>query len=181
MDSDQFIEKMLIVRHRIINIFTKSIDPRTKKGIPGNYLMGVGSRVMHLREYLHNHINSRGILQDCELPNEFRCLNNFWRNIVISKIVQAMINLQVDEMRNNVQLWYFDQSGGIWEISQSLADEYKSASNEYLSVYESLSCSTKPKYRDQRNYHGRPSKQARRRNKKLRQAPGLSISIARYK
>ena len=181
LSEDQFIEKMLVVRHRIINIFIKSIDPRTKKGIPGNYLMGVGPKIAHLRKFLNSQINHQNILLEKELPKDFKRLNDFWKNMIISKVVKSLINLQIDEMRESGNLWYLDQSGGVWEISQTLADETVFRRDEYLSIYNKIDNYSKPKYHDQRNYHGRPSQQSRRRNRQLRQAPGISTSIARNK
>jgi len=181
LDEDKFIEKMLIVRHRIINIFIKSVDPRTKKGIPGNYLMGVGPKIVNLKKFMHTHINFSGIIIDSELPQEYKKLNYFWKKFIISKIIRSMINIQVDKISKSGNLWYLSQSGGVWEISQSLADEDNLGFDEFISFYSKIDNSSKPKYRDQRNYHGRPSKQGRRRNKELRQAPGLSTSIAKNK
>lgn len=181
LSEDQFVEKMLIVRHRVINVFIKSTDPRTKKGIPGNYLMGVGPKIGQLRKYLQSHINHQGVLLEKELPKDFKRLNYFWRNFIISKIVRSLINLQIDELRESGHLWFLDQSGGIWEISQTLADESNSIKEEYLQVYTKMYSHPKSRYHDQRNYHGRPSQQSRRRNRQLRQAPGISTSIARNK
>lgn len=181
LDEEQFIEKMLIVRYRVICAFVKSIDPTTKKGIHGNYIMGVGLKLSQLKKFLHSHINHQSILLKSDLPKELKKLNQFWINFIISKAVRVLINLQIDEILESKSLWFLDQAGGVWEISQSLADEVISARNEYLMVYSKKYNSTKPRYHDQRNYHGRPSQQGRRRNRKLRQAPGLSTSTARNK
>lgn len=181
LTEDQFIEKMLIIRYRIISIFIKSVDPITKKGISGNFLMGIGPKASQLRKFLHSQINHQNILLEKELPKDFKRLNFFWRNYIISKTVRLLINLQIDEMRENGHLWYLDQSGGIWEISQTLADETNTMKEEYLLIYTKMYNEPKPRYHDQRNYHGRPSQQGRRRNRQLRQAPGISTSIARNK
>jgi hypothetical protein len=41
-------------------------------------------------------------------------------------------------MRENGHLWYLDQSGEIWEISQTLADETNTMKEEYLLVYTKM-------------------------------------------
>lgn len=176
LDEDDYIEKMLLVRYRIICIFGRSIDPVTKRGVLGNYLLGIGPRVSMLNKYLFTRINPKGILVRSDLPKSYQMLEYKWREKIINRVLKIMIERQVSLMKETCDLWWLDYHGGIWEICQSVADEQKLTQAAFATIYDAqYSSNTRPRYYDERTHHGRPSKQSRRRNRQLGQAPGVSI------
>jgi hypothetical protein len=180
LDEEEFVEKMLIIRRRIIRVFDRSIDPKTKRGVSGNYLMGIGPKLHSLRSFMYKHVHFRGIIHENELPEQYQVLTDYWKKFIISKIIRILIDLQLEEMYEVADLWQMDNLGGIWEIAQTVADEEVLIYSEIASIYNRPRSSKKPHYLDERSFHGKPSKQARRRNKELRQAPGISIGVSDY-
>lgn len=182
LDEDQFIEKMLLVRYRIICVFAHSVDPMTKKGVFGNYLQGVGPDLADLKRFVIGKVNSRGVLSRSDLPEEYRLLGRSWRQIIIDKIMSRLINRQIDQMLDSWDLWWLDSHGGIWEIAQSVVDEQKMIQSTFSTIYNlGLKKQERgPSYRDERTHHGKPSSQSRRRDRQLRQAPGISIGTSGY-
>lgn len=177
LDEEEYIEKMLLVRYRIIGVFGRSIDPETKRGVLGNYLVGIGPRLSMLNRHLARRIHPRGILTRSDLPKVYQALDYRWREKIINRVVRIMIERQVDLMREACDLWWLDYHGGIWEICQSVADEQKLIQSAFASIYDAEYRDNRdsPRYRDERTHHGRPSKQSRRRSRALGQAPGVSI------
>lgn len=168
LSEDSYIEKMILVRHRIIGVFEKSVDPITKKGITGNYLVGIGPKVSALNNFLFSKISFRGILSREDLPLEYKYYSLGLREAIFHRVIKVMIERQVSILRDECALWWLETSGGIWEIAQSLVDEKQLSSSAIIGTMQ------KPKYRDERTFHGRPSQQGRKRVSLLRQAPGLS-------
>ena len=183
LDEDIYIEKMLLVRYRIICVFAHSIDPETKRGVFGNYLVGIGPRLAQLNRFVSGKISSRGVLSREDLPEPYRSLDYKWRKMVINKVMRRLIERQLNHMRQTGDLYPLDQQGGIWEICQSVADEQLIIQTAFASIYGKNAKpyrESKPRYRDERNHHGRPSGQSRRRDRSLRQAPGISIGTSSF-
>lgn len=182
LDEEMFAEKMMLVRHRIIGIFNKSVDPRTHRGVGGNYLVGVGPKSRQLAAFIQKRFGIRGVIRLDDLHPRYRGLTDYWRQQVIAKIVGELIDRQLRLMVDESDLWWLDNCGGIWEISQSVADEYAIQQSQIAMLYGEAYRASKPRqpYRDERAHHGKPSQQSRRRDRELRQAPGLSISSAGY-
>lgn len=175
LDDESYIEKMLLVRYRIIGVFGRSVDPSTRKGVYGNYLMGIGPRQSQLNRFLVSRISIKGLMSSADLTPQFKKLNYKWREIILNRVLRLMIERQVELMKENCDLWWLDYHGGIWEIAQSVADEQKIIQASFISSYDhELKLDPKQKFRDERSFHGRPSKQGRRRTSLLRQAPGMS-------
>lgn len=182
LNDEMFAEKMLLVRHRIIGIFNRSIDPLTGKGVQDNYLIGVGHRLRSLKIFILKHFGARGVIFLEDLHPRYQVLTDYWRQQVTSIIVSELVERQLCLMLEEGDLWWQDNCGGIWEICQSVADEYEIHRIQVSALYGEIYKTRKSKqpYRDERAHHGRPSKQGRRRDSELRQAPGLSIGTARY-
>lgn len=183
LEEEDYIEKMLIVRYRIISVFEHSIDPATQKGVYGNYLVGIGPRLTQLNRFLASKVSYRGLLSRSDLPRKYQALNYKWRDLIMRRITRCMIERQVNLLKESCDLWWLDYHGGIWEISQSVADEQKLVQASFATIYDSeyrLERDSKPRYRDERSHHGRPSKQSRRRDSLLRQAPGASIGTSGF-
>ena len=178
LDEDAYIEKMLIIRHRILAVFARYVDPKTKKGVFGNYIMGIGPKVQHLVGYMIKHMKRDKLFSKSDLPPKYRDLSQFWLDLIYSRVTDQLIERQINLLIQTSDLWRLEISGGIWEISQSVADEYKSARELAGVLYrEEAFGSLLPDYRNERTFHGRPSRQGRRRSGELRVAPSLSTSL----
>jgi len=178
LEEDAYIEKMLIIRHRILAVFARYVDPKTKKGVFGNCIMGVGPKVQHLVSYMMKNMKRDKLFSKSDIPLKYRKLNQYWIDLIYSRVTDQLIERQINLLIRTSDLWRLEITGGIWEISQSVADEYRSA-RELAGVLcrEGAFGSLLPDYRNERTFHGRPSRQGRRRSSELRIAPSLSTSL----
>lgn len=183
-DEEQYIERMLLVRFRVVSVFLHSIDPVTKKGIGGNYLIGVGHKLSHLKTFINRKVSYRGIVTVNDLPEHYHSLSDRWRKKIIFRLTRLMIDRQINYMYDCYDLYPMESFNGdtMWEIRQSVADRLKRDKLELSMTYDRQLLpkkEEKPRYRDERNHHGKPSRQSRRRNRELRQAPGISVGASK--
>lgn len=154
------------VHYKTVAVFLSATHPSTGKATGrDNYICGLEGRISHLEKYVMGRITLRREFGLQHLPRNISHLSRFERDRILSHVHSLLVSSVLVAMRDDRDIWYFD---GDWCFSNTvrvLHDKHarmaRKASNTYLG--------------DQRNYHGRPSKQGRRRQKQLRTAPGVSI------
>jgi len=167
-DSEEDLAEALSgVRFRVVSAFLSSVHPESGKATGlGNYIVGVDERISSLATHVlrQPRTSLHRAFGYSDLPEVCRQLPRREQTRIVGYVHHQMVMLILVTMRDECNLWRFD---GDWCFSHLLRVEH-----------DHVMKAAKLAWRDQRNWHGRPSKQGRRRAHQLRTAPGMSISAS---
>lgn len=160
--EDHIDEVFAAVRRRVVGVMLAARSPRGRCTGRDNYITGLDRRISSLSWYVRNNIRGLNrIFGHTHLPKHAVKLTRSEWDRVLERIYGEIIISILIVMRDDHSLWYQD---GDWCFSNVIRVEHDRSVRE-----------VKQTWRNQRNFHGRPSKQGRRRAKQLRVAPGISI------
>lgn len=196
----EYLERMRVrARYRIVQAFASAVDERqhpTDNFIAGSFSAGhphrwapVGDSLDELwRAVCRITRRMRPVVQPDHLPEPYRSLEDYWRDAVCQQAgyilgIQELTELLAHERRTEDgrqdhaerTLWYH-AGDGTWQASQSLIDQIDELRRRSTKLPRARKRQSGKQ--DQRNWHGRPSKQGRRRAKQAGN-PGSSIGGVR--
>lgn len=153
-------------RFKVVGAFLRATHPKTGRatGID-NCICGLDDRIGTLAKFVLESTSLRKVFGHQNLPKHEVHLKRAQWDRILGRIHMQMVCIILTTMRDDeLNLWRLD---GDWCFSNLIRVEYDRVMRE-----------VKLAYRDSRNFHGRPSKQGRRRAKQLGLAPGTSIGCS---
>jgi len=163
-DSDEDLEAVFMAaRHKVVGVLRAAVHPHTLRCTGSdNYVSGVGPDVHELVSYILKNI--RGLYKvfgHRNLPKHSVKLSKSQWDIVLGRLHAEIVTVIIVTMRDDKNLYYMD---GDWCFTQSICAEHDHAAREVEQAWQ-----------NNRTFHGRPSKQGRRRARQLRIAPDVSV------
>lgn len=162
--SEDHAEEVFASIHRkVVGTMLAAVSPRTGRCTGSdNYISGLDSKISSLSGYVISEIKGlHRAFGHKDLPKHTVKLSRREWDGVLDRIHAEIVITILIVMRDDNNLWYHD---GDWMFSSLIRVEYDRSVREVKQLWN-----------DKRNFHGRPSKQGRRRVKSLRVAPGESI------
>ncbi len=129
-----------------------------------NVVRGIGSDVESIVKYVHENVNLNGVYDHKQLPKHRIKLKRCEWDMILPRLRAEMVRLAIGELLEEGLIWPLDDD---WLYSCELRVIYDRSHRMADRVFF-----------DQRNWHGRPSRQGRRRARQLGLAPGMSIGAA---
>ena len=184
----EFAKTLLDTRWQIIRVFTEARSGRGRRATKG-YIVGLNDQLASLATYIQRSMSKRAqdkifsaeALQDIlrvireqeqraesetvrqqqeKLYVKYQCHTKQEQESLVRLVRFEIFMRLLVQMRDTQAVWYVN---GEWWIPQTVTDEY-------LRRFKGA----KKSFRNQRNFHGRPSRD-RGRLRRLRVAPGVSI------
>lgn len=182
--SDDIAELRTSLRLRILQTFLSAERPdvparnerearrkidRPKPSNTGqeHFILGVGDHIEDLAQWVVKHRTFFRLYGVRDLPSDFSLvMSEKAREAFLLKVHVALVARELVLWRDNAALWCVMNNTGQmeWGFQPSLIDEAHILKKE-----------RPQQWRDNRNWHGRPENQGRRRAKELHVAPATSI------
>ena len=163
--DEQEEEVFAAIRRKVVGVLICATCPET--GVctgAQNHVRGVDASVSSLVDYVMSNIRGlNSVFGHRQMPKSYVFMSRHEWDRVIARVHYKIVSAIVVNMRSDLNLWYMDGDGD-WMFSNVIRIEYDRSKREMRQAW-----------RDERCFHGRPSKQGRRRAKQLRNAPGVSI------
>ena len=177
-DDDEYVERRLVARHRIIGQFTRAADPVTRRGTD-NFVVGVDNRIGALADYLLMRMrHRRDLVSKYDLSNDLKRLTDWWIGQILTVAVKELVLDELIAMRDSpaAEIYWMD---GVWQAIQSIIDEYhwtrETVAKPHQLRVRALRAPQTLKF-DQRPEHGRVRSQRERSGV----APGTSVGGVPY-
>lgn len=161
-DEEHLATSLAAASYKVVGVLVKARHPVNGKdtGVH-NYVAGLAPRLNSLVNYVANRVKLDDVYCLNNLPTESAKLTKQqWRR-VLDQVHYRLIELVLEYWHEDRFIYLL---GGDWCFVPSLHEDH-----------DRLARRANDAWYNQRNWHGRPSEQGRRRARANRQAPGTSI------
>jgi len=158
-------EVFAAIHRKVVGVLLNATCPDTGMSTGSqNYIRGMDGTVSSLVNYVMQNIRGlNGVFGHRHMPKQSVYMSRHEWDRVIARVHHQIVSAILVTMREDLNLWYMTGDGD-WMFSNLIRIEYDRSRRE-----------ARQAWRDERSFHGRPSKQGRRRAKQNRMAPGVSI------
>lgn len=162
-DETEMAELLDRARRRIVSVVYYAVEwRRGKYRRTDNYIIGVAGKQRNLAGHIHRELRRHFIYED-DLPEGTTELHPMDIRSIVSNLEYRLILAQLNQMVKEADVWY-DEATGIWQTSQRCHD---------VRIAETKKVKRAFKF-DRREWHGRPRRQARRRDTREGDSIGYS-------
>lgn len=165
-DEIEMAEMLDRARRRIVSVVYHAEEwRRGKYRRTDNYIIGVAGGQKYLARHIFQELR-REFVHVEDLPEGADELHPSDIRSIIESLEYRLILAQINQMVKDADIWY-DEATGVWQTSQRCHDIRTAEIREAKRAFKF----------DRREWHGRPRRQARRRNTR----EGDSISYGRMR
>jgi hypothetical protein len=155
-DSEERLEEVLsAVQHKVVGVFLSATDPLTGRGTgQDNCICGLSDKRSDLVDYVASRIRLWGVFGHKDAPKKEVKLNKYEWEIVIRRVHKELVLIVIEAMLDDHSLYRLNSD---WCFL-----------HELRRGHDRMARAAKEAFRNNRNFHGLPDNQGRRRTKQHR-------------
>lgn len=122
-DQDDIADFTAVARGRIISAFVQQTSPHRGKHKPQGYITGVDRKLGELVDYVTHVQDDNPFIRAYHLPEELQKLTSGKLRIVVKSLTREFVEMAMQPLAKQLDVWFMSQNGGEWHISPSCKDE----------------------------------------------------------